>query len=36
LLEGYCRGKGIAGRILKRIRDCWKDAEEYKGMLERY
>ncbi len=26
----------IAGRILKRIRDCWKDTEEDKGLLEVY
>jgi hypothetical protein len=26
----------IAGRILKRIKDCWKDTEEDKGLLEGY
>jgi hypothetical protein len=34
--RGHWRGLGIAGRILKRIRDCWKGTEENKGLLEGY
>ncbi len=44
--KGHWGGLGIAGkdtgdirkagRKLKRIRDCWKDTEEDKGLLEEH